>query len=141
MFFFFSPSFNVRSPPSRDLSSLYVRWEDEYRKTDLCHGSKLTVLSMLERPNPHVILHVVWAHLTTADYCKGMRGLKSQSANISWGMRMRALRGMKVVDVGWIKESFRPMAEVSFRLLVSLANVKRKETSDSKENTKHKKYD
>ena len=87
---FFSPSFNVSSPPSRGLPSLYVRWEDEYRKTDLCHGSKLTRLSMLERSNPHVILHVVWAHLTTAGYCKGMRGLKSQSANISWGMRMRA---------------------------------------------------
>ena len=39
------------------------------------------------------------------------------------------------------QREFRPMAEVSFRLLVSLANVKRKETSDSKENTKHKKYD
>ena len=54
--------------------------------------------------------------------CVGHSGLESQSANISWRMRFEECRTKlwRRLD----QSDFRPMAEVSFPVLVSRANAK-----------------
>ena len=59
----------------------------------------------------------------TVKECVGHRRLKSQSANISWGMR-----GLKVVDGSWIKVSFDPWQRSLFPY-----KAKTKEISASRE--------
>ena len=74
-------------------------WAEMYGKRDLCHESKLTVLSMrggylateLARDTSCCVGSLNNSGNTVKE-CTGHRGLKSQSANISWGMRFEECR-------------------------------------------------
>ena len=74
---------------------------------DLCHGSKLAVLSMRggylatesSRDNSCFVGSLNNNGITVKE-CARQSGLKLQSANISWGMQF------EVVDGGWIEASF-----------------------------------
>ena len=61
----------------------------------------------------------------TEKECVRRSGHKSQSANISWGMRFVVVPS-KVVDSGSIKVRIDPMAEVSFPVRISTVNANEK---------------
>ena len=76
-------------------------------KSDLCYGSKLIVLSMrggdLATESSRDTLRCVGSlnkSGSTVNECAGHRGLKSESANISWGMRFEKCRPRLWTAVG-----------------------------------------
>ena len=118
-------------PASRGRFSFCVRWIDKYGRRHLCHGSKFTVLSM---HGGYLAAEFV-SHTSccvgslnnsgiTVKECVGHSGLKSQSANISLGMRFEECRP-RFVDGGWIRASFDAWQK-SFHVLVNRANAKEK---------------
>ena len=87
---------------------------DEYGKRDLPPGSKLTVLSMrggylASEPSRDTSFCVGSLNNSgiTVKECAEHRGLKSPSANISWGIRFEECRPMLWTAVGsrWISTS------------------------------------
>ena len=95
-------------------------------KSDLCHGSKFTVFTSCS--HTHMILHVIMG----SKECAGHSKLKSQSANISWGMRFERVPS-NVVNSSWIKVSFNPSCRHLFSCTCQPSQCKRKEISTSRE--------
>ena len=89
-------------PASRSLF-FCVCWVDEYGRRDLCLGSKFTALSIHGDYLTTESLCCVGSlnnSGVTVKGCAGHSGLKSQSANISWGMRFEECRPRLWTAVG-----------------------------------------
>ena len=123
-------------PASEGLFFFCVRRAYENGKRDFCHGSKLIVLSMR-------VGYLATESSRDTSCCVG--SLKNSRITVTCGRQRFQVTFSKhfgacalksaVQDCGrWLDQTdFRPMAELSFPVLVSPANAKGKETSASRE--------